>query len=536
MLLAPLARAARAVRSLHWFPAGALCLGLCASAAPGDTARGVVYEDANRNGRRDAGEAGLAGVRVSNGVKIVATGDDGRYEIPVDDDDIVFVLKPRGLMTPVDAGNLPRFYYIHKPAGSPAGLKFRGVAPTGPLPESIDFPLHRQAEPEKFRALFFGDTQPRDTREVEYLAHDVVEELIGFDGAFGVTLGDIVFDDLSVFEPYIEAVALVGLPWYNVLGNHDINKDVDRDELSDETYERYFGPPTYSFDYGPVHYVVIDNVIYPKDLAEEKKYRGGIRDDQVEFIRNDLAGVPKDRLVVFMMHVPLYSVPERGALFELIREYPYTLSISAHTHYLEHVFMGKEQGNETGREHHHYVAVTACGSWWQGAPDERGIPHTTMRDGAPNGYTIITFDGHRYDMTYKAARRPADEQMSIWAPETVAPADASKVEVVVNVYAGSSRSTVEMRVGEAPWGKLAHVSRPDAYFAEMKALEKSSTPPPGRKLPDAIPSPHIWVGKLPEGLAPGTHRIEVRTTDMFGKTYESSRLIRVVAPARVRQN
>ena len=102
-------------------------------------------------------------------------------------------------MTPINHHNLPRFYYIHKPKGSP-NLKFEGVKPTGPLPASIDFPLHRQTEPRKFQAIFFGDPQPRDQKELDYIARDVVEELIGTKAKFGVTLGDILFDDLSLFE------------------------------------------------------------------------------------------------------------------------------------------------------------------------------------------------------------------------------------------------------------------------------------------------------------------------------------------------
>ncbi len=497
------------------------------------TARGVVYEDANRNGRRDAGEAGLAGVRVSNGRDVVTTDEQGRYSVGVDDDDAVFVIKPRGYMTPLDEHNLPRFYYIHKPAGSPEGLKYRGVEPTGPLPESIDFGLHKQEEPERFRAVFFGDTQPRNVQEVEYLGHDVVEELIGFEAAFGVTLGDIVFDDLSVFEPYIQTVALIGLPWYNVLGNHDINFDATSDEHSDETFERYFGPATYSFDYGPVHYVVLDNVRYSGD-PKSKKYAGGLSREQMQFIVNDLKHVPTDRLVVFMMHIPLYEVPERRELFEVIRKYPHTLSISAHTHYLEHVFMGPSHGNNAPQPHHHYVAVTTCGSWWTGVPDERGIPHTTMRDGAPNGYTIISFDGNGYSMRFKAARRPADEQMSIYAPNEVPAGALADTEVIVNVYAGSERSVVEMRVGDRPWTKLAQELRPDPYFADLKAMEeraKAAGKLPGRALPKIIPSPHIWVGRLPGELSPGTHLIEVRTKDMFGQEYTGRRIIRVSGAA-----
>lgn len=497
------------------------------SPAPTVPARGVVFADADGNGRRDAGEKGLPDVRVSNGRDIVLTDAQGRYELPVDEDDIVFVIKPRGWMTPVDENNLPRFYYIHKPAGSPAELRFRGVAPTGPLPGSIDFPLTPQTEPERFRAVIFGDTQPRNVQEVEYLAHDVVEELVGVDAAFGVTLGDIVFDDLSVFEPYVETVGLIGLPWYNVLGNHDQNYDVLSDDLSDEAYERVFGPATYSFDYGPVHYVVLDNVVFYRNGEDKPAYRGGLTEEQMSFIVSDLARVPKDTLIVFMMHIPLWEVPEKARLFELIKEYPHALSMSAHTHWTEHVFMGEEHGNPADHPHHHYVAVTACGSWWQGAPDERGIPHATMSDGGPNGYTIVTFDGSGYSMEVKAASRPADDQMRIWAPEEVSTGELGATEVVVNVYGGSSRSTVEMRIGGGEWRPMRQDPREDPYFLAMKRLEESETPPPGRKLPKPRKTTHIWAATLPETLAPGGHLIEIRTTDMFGSTYHAERVIRV---------
>ena len=149
---------------------------------------------------------------------------------------------------------LPQFYYIHKPAGSPS-QKFDGVKPTGPLPESIDFPLMPQEEPEQFKALLFGDTQPRNVQEVEYMAHDIIEQVVAekaHGASLGVTLGDIVFDDLSVFQPHNQAIALIGIPWYNVLGNHDINLDAPNDALSDETFESIYGPNYYSFDYGSV--------------------------------------------------------------------------------------------------------------------------------------------------------------------------------------------------------------------------------------------------------------------------------------------
>jgi len=329
-------------------------------------AQGVVFHDANGNRKRDADEKGIPGIKVSNGSEIVMTNADGKYETHVADDTILFVIKPRGWMTPVNADKLPEFYYIHKPAGSPA-QKFAGVAPTGPLPDSIDFPLTPQKEPDQFKALLFGDTQPRNVQEVEYMAHDIIEQVVAekaHGASLGVTLGDIVFDDLSVFKPHNQAIALIGIPWYNVLGNHDINLDAPNDSLSDETFESIYGPNYYSFDYGPVHFLALDDVAWQGATeANRGFYKGGLGKQQMEFIRNDLALIPKDQLVVLMMHIPLVDVEDRQELYRIIEERPFTLSMSAHTHSLKHHFITKEEGWMGPEPHHHVGNVTVCGSW-----------------------------------------------------------------------------------------------------------------------------------------------------------------------------
>ena len=88
-------------------------------AVAADYASGLVFNDSNKNGIYDNGEAGIEGVLVSNGRINVRTDSSGRYTIPVSDDTIIFVVKPRNWKTLVDENNVPRFYYIHKPKGSP---------------------------------------------------------------------------------------------------------------------------------------------------------------------------------------------------------------------------------------------------------------------------------------------------------------------------------------------------------------------------------------------------------------------------------
>jgi hypothetical protein len=494
-------------------------------------ATGIVFHDANDNRRFDAGERPLPGVRVSNGRQIVATDARGRYELPVDDDTILFVIKPRGWRTPLSADMLPRFYYIHKPHGSPAHFKYAGVAPTGPLPESVDFPLYPQDEPDQFHALLFGDPQPRNQKEVDWITHDVVEELIGSDASFGVTLGDIAFDNLETFEPLNRAIALIGIPWYNVIGNHDINYDADVRKLANETYERVYGPSWYAFDYGPVHFLVLDDIEWYIDSGDGKgKYRGGFGPEQLEFIRTDLAQVPERQLVVLMMHIPLDEVHDRHGLFRLIERRPFCMSISAHEHFHEHRFLTRANGWQGPEPHHHVVNVTVCGSWWSGAPDERGIPHTLMKDGAPNGYSIISFDGEKYALEFRAAGRSADYQMLIQAPDVVRSSEAGATDIYVNVFNGSEWSTVELRIGEGEWAPLQHTREVDPNYRALYDLETdilSVRPGAWRELPKPGESPHLWKGRLPAEVPVGTHRLQVRTTDMFGKTFEASRVIRM---------
>ncbi len=483
------------------------------TAADAQEASGVVFQDKNKNRQYDEGERLLSGIRVSNGQQIAKTDDQGRYTLPVDDDTILFVIKPRGWISPTSEDKLPRFYYIHKPDGSPKS-KYPGVPATGPLPKSVDFPLYKRKEPDVFQAIIFGDTQPRDQKEIDYMAHDVIEELINTtDAKLGITLGDIMFDDLSLFGSLNRTIGLIGIPWFNVIGNHDLNYDADTDEHSDETFERVYGPAYYSFEWGPVHFLVLDDVLWHVE-GEKRGYKGGLGPKQMEFIRNDLALIPEDQLVVLCMHIPLVDVEDRHDLYRLIEKRPFCMSLSAHAHYHEHQLISSEDGWLGAKPHHHVIHVTVCGSWWAGRPDELGIPHTTMRDGAPNGYSIMTFDGQHYSMKFKAARRAANYQMNIIAPEVLAADTIADTYIHVNVFNALPNAKVEMRLGrKGPWIELEHYVGADPSFLKVVEQERKVKDKNWRNLPAAHKTAHLWRGKLPAGVPIGTHLIQVRATD-----------------------
>ncbi|MBW7864169.1 MAG: calcineurin-like phosphoesterase C-terminal domain-containing protein [Candidatus Hydrogenedentes bacterium] len=529
-------------------PLFALFLACLASSAIAqtETAKGVVYDDANGNGARDPGERGVSGVLVSNGMDIVKTDRGGNYQVPVSEDAIVFVIKPRGWMNPVGPGDsVPRFYHIHKPGGSPE-MRHAGVPPTGPLPASIDFPLRRQKEGKRFKVLCMGDTQTRNVDEVQFLANGLLAELHGTDAVFGIVLGDNVFDDLSVFAPLVETMGGLGIPWRHVPGNHDHNHDAPTAAATDDTFERFFGPSHYSFNYGPVHFIVLNNI---RHNVGKDGYHGGLGERQLAFLRNDLAHVSPGQLVVLLMHIPVMSLDDTRALYETLKDFPHTLSLSAHTHNQRHEFIGAADGWKGKTPHHHIVHGTACGSWWGGNLDEAGIPIAQMSDGGPRNYSLISFNGAKYDVEFRVPGRPADYQMSLWLPERIPAARSAGTEVVANVFAGSEKSRVEMRVeGSGKWTAMARftgqdphlvraLGRQDAFLAkvaELRGVTEIDKAFAGqahrdfnmitRRLSGPADTGHLWRAALPAGLAPGSHVVTVRTTDMFGRSYSAARM------------
>ena len=97
--------------------------------------KGKVYADVNQNGIIDKNEKGIANVAVSNGDDVVLTDQNGMYTLPQRDECIVFVIKPSNFDLPKDPYYHHKFFYIHKPQGSPSDLKYPGSKATGPIPQ-----------------------------------------------------------------------------------------------------------------------------------------------------------------------------------------------------------------------------------------------------------------------------------------------------------------------------------------------------------------------------------------------------------------
>ena len=518
------------------------------------TVTGVVFENRSGGGRRQPGDPGVPGVLVSNGREVVRTDGEGRYALPVEDGTVVFVVKPAGYRVPGDADNLPRFSYVHEPEGTPAalGLRYAGLAPTGPLPASVDFALTRAEEPASFDVILFTDPQPESATELGFVRDTALAGVLGTSAAFGMTTGDIMFDDLALYPRYNRLIGGVGVPWWHVGGNHDLNFEAPDAARSRETFKRVYGAPYYAFHYGRALFLMLDNVRYlgaasAAPGARGGRYEGRFGERQLAFIAAVLRETPRERLVVAAMHIPLVTdvgpgeawnnTSDRDDLLALLAGRP-SLSVAGHTHTTEHHYLGADGA------HHHHVLTAVSGSWWSGPYDRRGIACADSRDGTPNGYHVLSIDGDRYTTRLVPANEPeravriglesafhgrdpevAREHTPGQLLGSPIPAEAvGATDLVVNVFDGGPRTRVGYRIGDRPAVAMTRVRRPDP-FVEAVYARNAATRKPWVK---AEPSSHIWTARLPADLPPGTHRADVAVVDEYGRDRHGSILIEVV--------
>ena len=541
-----------------------MCVCICADVTAQENAQGSVYFDENSNGVKDNGEKGIANVSVSNGIDVVQTDVRGNYSIALPAESVLFITKPSNYNVPVDENNLPQFYYIHYPEGSPnvAEWDFDVIEPTGPLPSSIDFPLlkpERKPRPD-FNAMVFADTQAGREDEQDMVREDVVNELVGnpFAAKFGMTIGDVVNDNLDLYDRHNAMMGLIGVPMWNVPGNHDLNFRSPNNTYATQTFIKTFGPDTYSFEYGNIHVLALNNVEYKGDgqgTFDNTRYRGYITDTQLQWIENDLAYVDKDKLIVIATHIPLvtYALDGMGERFnsgdnintknlsdllEVLEPFENIYGMAGH----DTSNSWKVEINHTHGWHGtpwiaHTLAEVRGNGWTRGPRDERDVRAATAQDGNPNGYYVMRFEGNTVTPQFVPASQKANlnPNMRIMLDPLL---QGSGVEdesgriainrgqllpgtrLVVNLFDGGERDKVWVSIDDSPSYEMNYIGDEDGeeYEADPFMLRQSekfagttdrfSTPQP---------SSHLWDILLSDDLALGLHKVEVTSEDEFGQ-------------------
>lgn len=375
-----------------------------------------------------------------------------------------------------------------------------------------------------FDVLVFGDPQPKSELDASYFRRDIVEPLRGRTRArLGISLGDIVDDRPELYPLVASATAELGVPWMYLPGNHDVDATATSDADSLQRFHREFGADTHARETPLATFIALDDVIALP--GQKPAYIGGIRDDQFKFLEAYLPTLPKDRLLVLAIHIPLFEEygrdsfrdADRTRLFELLRAFPRLLLLSAHNHTQQHVFHDASRGWNGVQALHEYNVGAASGSYWSGAMDTAGIPDARMADGTPNGYAVLTVQaGGHYALAWHNARDPADTQIGLHTPKVLRRGAYPGWGVYANVYMGMDDTRVEFRVDGGEWAPMRKVLQPDPGLLVENMRDDVADKLRGYdRSPEAVPSLHLWRGALPTKLAVGEHQVEVRTFDRW---------------------
>ncbi|MDF2192294.1 calcineurin-like phosphoesterase family protein [Paraflavitalea sp. CAU 1676] len=465
-----------------------------AHAAPISYNTGLVIK-----GRVQSNGNGIAGVAVTDGYTVTTTDKKGNYSINAHSAaEFVYISIPAGHAFPNEKG-IAQFY---QPITSKEGSV------------KADFTLEKlAADDTKHQFVVWADTQIISEKDGELLKKESAPDLKQLVASYpqgslfhGIGCGDLVWDHFELFDDYKEAVGISGVPFFNVIGNHDMDIDGGSDDVSAKTFKKQFGPTYYSFNRGKVHYIVLDNVFF---IGTAKKYIGYLTEAQLSWLAQDLALVKPGSTVVVGNHIPTDTgnqrrnklteeaiggtVANRNQLYKLLK--PYKVHImSGHTH------VNEKWEKDNMIEHVH---GTVCGAWWTGP---------ICSDGTPNGYGVYEVDGDDIKWYYKSTGKEKDHQLRVYKKGKLANAPD---EVVANVWNWDPKWKIEWWEDDQAKGLMEQRVEFDPWSVELHGGPQL---PKKHKFVEPTLTDHLFFAK-PSAAA---KKITVQATDRFGNVFKET--------------
>lgn len=216
-----------------------------------------------------------------------------------------------------------------------------------------------------------------------------------------------------------EILKNVRVPVKMMVGEHDWFLDMG------EKWQELFGPPNYSFEHKGVHFVTL-NSIYEDDFWTARgmtpmermltvagldngiQGRFKVGAPQREWLKKDLANVPKNKPLVVFSHSPLYKyykpwnfwTDDAEEVQAILKPFDSVTVIHGHTHQL--------LTNKIGNIHFHGMLSTA---WpWPYAPE--GLPELTIQMNRANPFD--THDGLGDGTAMVHANGLVDKVYNLW--------------------------------------------------------------------------------------------------------------------------
>ncbi|OAQ39318.1 metallophosphoesterase [Pedobacter psychrophilus] len=423
------------------------------------------------------GKKGIKDVVISDGFSVVKTDINGNYSLTPNEKALSIFMS------------------------TPAGYEFKTSYNVAQQYEKLgsrnqyDFMLTALKRDDKnHHFIVWADPQVRNKKDVDQMmatsVPDTIEHIksLGEDTlVHGICVGDIAWDYLEYFQDYNKAVEMMGIPFFQALGNHDMNYREGGDETSDRTFKEVYGPTYYSFNRGKAHYVVLDDVRY---LGTEREYDGFITQDQLDWLAKDLSFIDKDALLIISLHIPVHnSVKNNTDFYEILKDFKNIHVLSGHTHF--------NVNNITGNvyEHNH---GTVCGAWWTG-------PICT--DGTPRGYGVYEVKGNDLEWYYKPTGLEKQHQHVIYIDELT-----NQKRLLVNVWNWDPEWKVEY---ELDGKNMGFMEQQQGYDPLSVKLYKGDKLPAGRTFPEPSEIDHLFIAHFNSEVK----KVKVTVMDRFGNSY-----------------
>lgn len=422
---------------------------------------------------------GIANVVVSDGFNVVQTDKSGYYTIEINP--------------------LAKFVWISTPSGyefkTESSIAKHYESALGKTNLNFELTLLKQND-NRHNFIIWADPQVKNKKDVAQMMETSVPDTIKIIKAMdpkipvhGITVGDIVWDNHELFTDYNAAVTKMGIPFFQALGNHDMDYRMGGDETSDKTFQEHYGPTYYSFNRGKAHYVVLDDVRY---LGTERNYDGFISQAQLDWLAKDLKYVAKDTLLIINLHIPVHNAVKNNAdFYAVLNGFTNVHIMSGHTHYNRNVITNGIF------EHNH---GTVCGAWWTGPICE---------DGTPRGYGVYEVNGTELKWFYQPTGSTKKEQVHIYVDDLT-----NQKRLIANVWNWDPEWKVEYFLDGKAIGPL---EQQKGYDPLSVSLYKGDKLPAGRTFPEPSKTDHLFVAHF----EPSIKKIKVVATDRFGEKFEA---------------
>lgn len=439
----------------------------------------------------------LENVMVTDGDFTTVTNAKGEYKLNVSPhSQFVYVTTPTGYL-PKDSLNVPKFY-----------KQLNGIEDS-----TYNFELIKNEKDDSNHVvLVHADPQFYKAEEIVRYAK-IVEDCATTAAqykdrdVFGIDCGDLSFDKTELYSSYIDALDKANIPFYRVLGNHDLKYGGRSTEKSVSQYESFFGPEHYSFNRGNAHYIVLNNVFY---LGRDYFYMGYLDERTYRWIEQDLDNVPEGSLVFISMHIPArLNEKEQPFKYDSQTLSRQTVNIAALFKMLEpfntHIFTGHMHYNRnmihSSNLYEHNTAAI-CGTWWQGE---------YCVDGTPQGYGVYEITGDDVKWYFKSSGHPREHQMRVY-PEGSSTEHPD--EIIVNVWNWDKTWKVEWTENGEKRGAMNQFTGYDPGVLKMlDEKEKLDFSWIGPKKTD-----HLFRAKPKHENS----TIEIIATDHFGEVFKTT--------------